>query len=989
MSMAIRLVLSGGDTWRETAAPWLRGVEAWREERPTVVLTPDRAQGFYLRSRLVEEKRALLGVRFWTPSDARQFLQAAICPQQRAGTQTEQALIVRACAEKLLRERPGDDEATLRSLAQEPSSFLRSYDLLVSSGWDPARDGVSYGRRLAAEFQSALRAAGATTQAGLHRELRAAASPTRQPIARVLVLGFNAAHWPLWDLLQAVCRFSDDADVVLDHPGEFGRALDELWINSWESFAGSGYEVGEAPEAEPFDALVKSYEDGAPSSLGEAEIHFIATAEPGDQVRSVVLQALDYLRLPDCTRLGLVFPEADALALGVAAHLRDLGVPMNDSLGALQPGPFERRPWQTWLELQEEPTVRRLIAWLRACEAGGLETGLPLLSAERAATLLDRALGEAMVDDLDFLAAHLNPKETESRALADFLRKRPTLALEGTMATYLTIVQAALRRLNWKEMQALLPEEGPAHLEDLQVSRRTFVAWLREMADSRERVRPEGNHFYGRVHLLVYGQLAGQTWSHLVLTGLNEGVWPRLAEPGAFGSRYELAELNAQVRTLNRQSTRRGEQGEGQEIVAPGRGHCLLPMERHDLALRDLCAALRLTQGAICLATRAIENGRNALPSDFFSHAWQVKTGQVLDDAMLRDLVLKTARRCGEHAAVFPSAPVEAQSIQATHLAYAARRNAELPFGRYEFAFTQPPAAPVQLPCKEWENALAHPAAVWLSHIVGVDAWPEGGLSWKLSLGTWTHRWLSDALGASGSPEGLEDRVKAAAERDWKSVQKRARDAALDLYPWWRQMWEQARGVACGIARGLVPELTGRTALTEIRLPRSLAVALPGATVKDFEVRGRVDLLLLESANATVAAPVSAEVADLTNCRAWVIDFKTGSDTGLTERRLQKGRGLQIALYGLGLRALDAESVTMSVLTPGTELKRQLAGDKVQAMQEPFRMLDAMHRSGVFGQSPAEDREHGFAPDYPLTTRSIPHDVLRAKWAIEHGGEGA
>ena len=125
------------------------------------------------------------------------------------------------------------------------------------------------------------------------------------------------------------------------------------------------------------------------------------------------------------------------------------------------------------------------------------------------------------------------------------------------------------------------------------------------------------------------------------------------------------------------------------------------------------------------------------------------------------------------------------------------------------------------------------------------------------------------------------------------------------------------------------------------------------------------------------------------HCRAWVIDFKTGSDSSLTDRRLQKGQGLQIALYGLGLRALGAEAVTLSVLTPGAELKRQLADEKVLAMQEPFRTIDAIHRTGVFGQSPAEDREHGFAPDYPMTTRAVAHDVLQAKWAIEHGGEGA
>jgi hypothetical protein len=43
----------------------------------------------------------------------------------------------------------------------------------------------------------------------------------------------------------------------------------------------------------------------------------------------------------------------------------------------------------------------------------------------------------------------------------------------------------------------------------------------------------------------------------------------------------------------------------------------------------------------------------------------------------------------------------------------------------------------------------------------------------------------------------------------------------------------------------------------------------------------------------------------------------------------------------------------------------------------------------VFGQSPTEDREHGFAPDYPITTRPVSRDVLKAKWSVERGGEGA
>jgi hypothetical protein len=982
--MAIRLVLTD-DAWRDAAGPWLRNIEAWRDPRPTVVLTPNRAQGFYLRSRLVAEGRPLLGVRFWTPSDARTFLRGVACPQLRAATQDEQGLIARACAEKLLRGKAGDDEATLRSVAQDPSAFLRGHDLLLGAGWRPSRDGAAYGIRLATEFETTLRAAKLLTQAGLHRALREAATPSTPPLARVLMLGFNAAHWPLWDLLLAVCRFAENTEVALDPPGLFGEELDNLWIGSWESFAGTSYAIPESGPTEPapLESLARSYESGAPTTNPDAEIHFLSTGDFGTQVRAVTLQVLDYLRRPDCTRLGIAFPEADALALSVAAQLRELGIPINDGLGAFQPGPFETRPWQTWLDLQDEPTVRRLIAWLRACEAEGRSYGLPSLSAARTARLIDRALGISMVDDLDFLARQMETEGGETPLVADFLHKRLALPDESTPTAYLAATREALRRLDWDDLLALLPGESPAALQDIAISRRGYLAWLREIGDSQERVRPDGNHFYGKVHLLVYSQLAGQGWSHLVLTGLNEGVWPRLFEAGAFGSRYELAELNARARVLNRSSSRQGAQGEGHDTVAPGQGHCLLPIERHDLALRDLCGALRATREAICLAARTIEQGRNLLPTDFFSHAWQVKTGRVLDDAMFRELAEKTAQRCREHASLFPPRPSEPQEIKPTRAAYQARRDPGQPFGRYEFSYATPPARPIDLTCKEWETTLGHPSGVWLSEIVGVDAWPEGNLRWKMSLGTWTHRWLNVALKEAGDSGSLGARVRAAAERDWKAVQKRARETGLELYPWWAQMWNQAQSISLSLAHGLAPHLAGRKALTEISLPSGIAIALPGASRADFALRGKLDLILLEPATT----PASAPELELAGCNAWVVDFKTGAAAPLNESRLAKGQGLQIALYGLALKARGADPVVLSILTPATELKSQLTVDKLLAMDQPFRTIDAMHRTGVFGQSPAEDEEHGHAPDYPMTTRSIPRDVLEAKWSRARGAE--
>ncbi len=183
----------------------------------------------------------------------------------------------------------------------------------------------------------------------------------------------------------------------------------------------------------------------------------------------------------------------------------------------------------------------------------------------------------------------------------------------------------------WEPLLAELETEPPAWLRKNKalLSRRAFLEWLREANDSQTRTRGKGsNHFYGRVHLLVYGQLSGQAWSHLILTGQNEGVWPRVVEAGAFGSRHELAALNQQARALNRRVRGEGTQGAGQEVVGEGFGHCLLPLERQELALRDLCGALESTSHAVCLAAVTTEAGRGLLPSDFFNHAHQGDDGE-------------------------------------------------------------------------------------------------------------------------------------------------------------------------------------------------------------------------------------------------------------------------------------------------------------------------------------------------------------------------
>lgn len=956
------------------------------------MLTPSRAEGFYLRSRLVTERTPLPGIRFWTPSDARKFLLAHYLPRLDTPTQADLRLLARACAGHLAKS-GGADAASLRSVVREPAAFLSAYDLLLGAGWNPAREGAPYGRELAREFQRELEKGRIATQAGQHRELwRAALAEPRPILASLLVTGFNAAHWPLWDLLKAVALSTEHAVVALSQPRTFAESVDHLWHGSWEEFAKTEAIIPESPVEVPasaFSALAASYETGMRQVLPALDLTFCVTSDLATQVRGVVLRALDFLQRGDCARLGIVFPQANALALGVADELQRRGILANDGLGAVMPGIFEKRSWRAWLALQEEPGVPSLIAWLRACEAEDMAFGcVTHLTAATIAGVVESALGETLVDDLGFIAAHLEglPDRHHARDVAEFLHGRIALPPEATFARFLELTRAALALRGWEFHRAQLEAEPPSWFRKSEtvLPRRIFLEWLRESNDSHSRSRGrDGNHFYGKVHLLVYGQLSGQTWTHLILTGLNEGVWPRAFEPGAFTSRHELEALNQSARALNQRARTAGGQGEGQAVIREGCGHCLLPLERQDLALRDLCTALEAAHGAICLAAMSTEAGRALLPSDFFSHAYQVKTGRTLDEETFRRLANASDAWCRRHEVLFERADAApAVPIEQTRVAAEARSDARRPFGKYEFAYDEPPERPIQLWAKKWEGAWNHPAQAWLEEIVGAEPWPEGTLSWPRAIGTWAHDWLAQALRDHRQRPGLLPLVKDAAERTARRVRERAAADGVPLYPWWEQVWAQARSVAVGLGENLEPLLHNRTYEVEYRIRNNVAAALPGAERADFELKGRIDLLLFPPGISGIDP--TAETFSGTAC--WVVDFKTGSAKALNRSEVAKGRGLQTVLYALAVRSLGAGPTAISLLTRNTALKEQVDLDAALQESALFRSLDLMHRAGIFGMRPTQN-EYGFSPAYPIATRFLPKYILETKWALVHGGE--
>jgi hypothetical protein len=264
---------------------------------------------------------------------------------------------------------------------------------------------------------------------------------------------------------------------------------------------------------------------------------------------------------------------------------------------------------------------------------------------------------------------------------------------------------------------------------------------------------------------------------------------------------------------------------------------------------------------------------------------------------------------------------------------------------------------------------------VWLAAVLGVAA--EGGdeeTPWALAQGNWVHDWLRALAGPAEphtfaplpSPTEIGTRVRRAADAFRERVSATLSTRRRSLPDWWTSAWEQALGIATALADSVARVHGRRHAAVEWKLPET-AVPVENAAL---HIRGRIDLLL-------TTAP---SIED-----AWLVDYKTGNRAALRTKDLARGDGVQLALYALALRAAGAQSVGLSLLTPGAALDApQLTLTDLDALGRLWRGLFRMQESGVFGMRGALREEYGFRGDYPLATLAIDEELLEEKWCLSH-----
>ncbi len=988
--------------------PWFQEVARLPlATEPCAVVTPSRSMAYLLRNKLLAANLSFLGLKFLSPAQLRENLSR---DGKEVPLREHLRLLLAIAAEDVVKQsgegEPHDvsEQLVAKSIARDPDHFLRTIDQLNAAGWtigeihEPALSEVSHG------FEKMARDCGFRFVYEADREVEATGPQSPPLFHRLMLLGFDGAHWGLWPLLHGAVRSSSDSVVILSHPRDEASGLDETWIGTWEEVFGEARIIPAANDVdssavEGLSRLSETTKEITKrTEISGDAIHFLVGRDTPEQARAIVALTAKFLQEPQTGRVGILFPRRGALPRTVARLFEKARIAHNDGLAHPAPSAFDSEAWRAWLELQESPRLKVLLRFLRASNTKLFGT-VTLSEVERRLRELYNAV---LIDDLDILREALarQADSPQQAALAAGLGKIEFLPRVGTLLEFLSQTQKIFLQLGWKEHWSevhRLSHSWAARLTG-SFSRHLYLRWLREILGTPSPQRDEwGAHPYSRVHLLPYAEAEGQLWSHLILAGLNEEEWPALDGELGFVREQEIDEFNRRNRVLNRQAVKRSRHGEGQWSVRPNKTLLLGSNERRQIRRRQLNNLLETAQHGIGVTANLYSEtfpSRTANPSDPFSRLYFSARGEGLSQPVLNALEKQTREWLGDWSPI-DSEKIDSIKVGRTRYAYDLRRQLRTA-SEYEFALRAPPDRSVSLAVTDWEQAIRWPAIIWMKIFLGVEADEEDGNAWASATGQWVHRWLAEGTGASDAnrfvpicdTDEIRGRILASASRFRAEIQSLCQARDRSVPDWWTSGWSNALYLADTIACKLSALSDWSAFAAEWKL--NSPTVIPLQSERALRVRGRIDLILGRGEKNDAGLGGFPEL--------WIVDYKTGGQRAFDLRghkknetpqdkflrQLVDGRGVQLALYALAAHALGAADARLTLLAVNGDMEPQFGLQDAIAQKEFWQALREMQETGIFGMLGVVHKSFGFGRTYPLATLQVDVDLLREKWALTH-----
>jgi hypothetical protein len=974
--------------WENVLLPWFERVAlaSVQSEELVAVVTPFPSAAVFLRSKLLEHAIPLLGVRFITPPQLRELLlpEGALALPLR-----EHLRLLLAIAAESANCWDADLAAIARSISIAPDNLLRVFDQVSAAGWNFERTGPPAAREIVKQFEDLVRKCGFQL---VHQADRATAEKAKTASTRfndLLLIGFTAAHWPLWPLLQSAAFSARHTTVVLEYPREQTRAADESWIGTWEeNFESAAPIVDRTERIRPFAELIRPA-DTTVAFQAREKLHFLVGLNATEQAQAIVAITLKFLEEKSCNRLGILFPRVDALSRLVSHLLSGAGVPHDDGIGHLAPGEFEGPAWNAWLDLQENHQLEPMLRFLEANPE--LLDGL---SIQDVRDKLRSAYQNVLIDDVDVLREYCGWR-TEREKLVRIAKLLGTITLlpaKITLSGFLAETKTIFSKFKWSDRWTEIDRlaQGWSNKLSTEFSRPIYLRWLKEIVNSFAVTRaPEGSHLYSRVHMLSYAEADTHEWSHLVLAGLNQGEWPQSQSESGFLPDAEIVDLNART-------TRHGKQGEGHSIMEKDKTFLLSAQDERQIALRQFGAALESVEHGLAITASLLQDSapeRLWNPSELFSQIYFATERKPLSQETMSMLREKTSAWLKDQG-LFEFVSIENGDVGQTRTAYDARRD-DKAFGEYEFALREPIDLEITLRATEWDKVVKTPALIWLKTYLGIENQEPDLNQWNAATGSWVHDWLAQIAATTEEnvfvdfppSNQLRERIAQAAQAFRKRIIDLCSACGRTVPDWWTSGWANAFALTDCFASKLAEVESWPQMAAEWNLKSPQVVLLNDGT--KLRIRGRIDLILAQT------RPNDSQFA---GANVWIVDYKTGNVKALASsgrtrelrlasvrKKLVRGDAIQLGLYGLAARDLGAAEINLSILSLRTELdKPQLAIADLAEHSDFWSELHRMQETGVFGLRGLIRNDFGFSPDYPLATLPIDKEFLDEKWVLTH-----
>ena len=951
--------------WDSLWCPWFTAVlgEAWKQELPVVVICPNKALLSALKGRLAEEGLPSLGVFYMTPGSLRQLLVQKMNLGCNVALREDLHLLMRVAAEQ-----DGGSGLT-KALAMDPADLTKDCDRLNAAGWDTAAFSEQEVQAFSQRYQELIRDVGLSTVYEIDHRLKRSMETPQAHISYCLMIGFSSEHWAYYPLLSAACECAVSATVCLRHENE--SVSGATWLGSWEQFVGQSahpFFSGEARER-PYGDLVQAFTQNTNLTVGAKQPRLVVFKNAKAEAEGLMQQIQRWLSGAGkeqgeiSLRIGVVFSRHGTVCgREFARLLTEADIPHHDLAGHMPERSANHALFIQWLAFQREPRLGTYLDFLRELVRLQRMDKADYIAHEKR---LLKNFQETISEDLRILASYRNYQ-------SDLLQDWVVLPAMASFSEFLEQCMPQLEAIAWPESLDILGLRAAPYTEQLrcELSKAAFLEWLIEVVNVPGRTRATiGRQPFAPIQLVTYPEAVGQAWSHLILAGLAEGEWPSVSAESSFLD-------DGVVASLNKDAVEDGSQGEGHQTIKPG--HVLIETnaDRQSYAEKCFVELLRAPSDALVVSTALSQSSdfsRRLSPGQLFMGLARAISGEYPDEEALA--LLQEAAPQREYQFGFPEVGI----------AWNKRNDPSQPFDEFSYGFKEGMPVGVSLSCKAWEGALNAPAHTWYSGILKLrpPCKPSDEDLSALAKGTWVHKWLNLDVetGSSSfqsiSAKGYAEQVIAKAAADKQLVHRAYASAGRPIPDWWLSLWQQARCVALQLAAELCEANAKGCYASEVTVKNAELVVVPN--VLSMSISGRIDLIVARQSHC-----LDLSLVESRNEHVTVVDFKTGNYPKLSKRGVSNGSGIQMALYGLALRALGYQSVSISVLSPEMPFTEQMTVDDVLEIDEIWSALAHINRTGKFGDRGNAKDLFSYSGDYPLANIVIPEAVLEKKWALTH-----